>query len=93
MSPIHWSDRLSHAIERASAHADAQIAHAARELGILLADLRIRIEVPGASDLDGAVAQANAYTDGRAIRVQMTGGSIEAAGARRHPPTDPARRV
>lgn len=59
--------------------AGSEIAHAARERQILLSGLRIRLAAPGASEVGPVVAQANAYADGRAIRVEVTGDTAQAA--------------
>jgi hypothetical protein len=59
--------------------AGSEIAHAARERQILLSGLRIRLAAPGASEAGPVVAQANAYADGRAIRVEATGDTAQSA--------------
>jgi hypothetical protein len=59
--------------------ASSEIAHAARERQILLSGLRIRLAAPGPSAAGPVVAQANAYADGRAIRVEATGDPAQAA--------------
>jgi hypothetical protein len=59
--------------------AGSEIAHAAREQQILLSGLRIRLAAPGTSVAGPFVAQANAYADGRAIRVEVTGDTAQAA--------------
>lgn len=82
MSTPRRAGHLSPAIEHASALAETEIARAARGLGVLVSGLRIRIDVPEVWRVLGVVAQANAYADGRPIRVQVIGESVEAAGKR-----------
>lgn len=63
----------------ATAQARADIAHAAREHQILLSGLRIKLTTPGPSAAGPTMAQANAYADGRPIRVEVTGPTPQAA--------------
>jgi hypothetical protein len=57
----------------ATAHARAEIAHAAREHQILLSGLRVKLTTPGPSSAGATMAQATAHADGRRIRVEASG--------------------
>ena len=63
----------------ASALARRTIERAARERGILLAGLRLRLTMPDPPTARQALAQANAHADGHPIRVHVTGPTLEQA--------------
>lgn len=56
----------------ASAQVRRRIAQAARESGILVADLRVRLTLPERATVAPVLAQANAYADGHPVRIQIT---------------------
>lgn len=70
---------------RGGAPADAiaqvrrRIAHTARESGILVADLRVRLTLPESATVAPVLAQANAYADGHPVRIQITAPTLEQA--------------
>jgi hypothetical protein len=63
----------------ASLRARRGIEHAARDCGILLSGLRLRLTAPDPAVGGAVLAQANAHADGHPLRVQVTAPALEQA--------------
>lgn len=63
----------------ASAEIRRRVERAAREAGILVADLRVRLTLPDHDQPGTVLAQANAYADGHPVRTQITAPTLNQA--------------
>ena len=68
-----------HAQAAACAEARRRIERAARECGILLSGLRLRLNAPESPVAATVLAQANAHADGHPVRVQIVAPTLEQA--------------
>ncbi len=71
------SETLAHTAARAEAR--RRIEHAARDSGILLSGLRLRLNAPDPESAGSVLAQANAHADGHPLRVQVVAHTVREA--------------